>query len=81
MESKASKPYGIVRILIDSNTLADNFNYITFSIIAISTALGFLLGGFYGVVLIALGIVGSPILLIAVTATAGILTAGSNFSY
>ena len=81
MESKTSKPFGMVAILTDSNTIADNFNYITFSILSISMALGFLLAGFYGVVLVALGLVISPILLIAITATAAMLTAGSNFCF
>jgi hypothetical protein len=53
-------------------------NYVTFSTIALSTMLGFLLGGFYGIALVALGIVGSPILLIAISSTCSLLVAGNT---
>lgn len=54
-------------------------NYLTFSIIALATMLGFLLGGFYGISLVAFGIVGSPIMLISISSTCSLLVAGNSF--
>jgi len=68
------------KLLMASNFKGDSFNYIAFSIIAISTSIGFLLAGFYGVILVALGIIGAPVIFIAMTATAGILESGFNFN-
>lgn len=79
LENVASKKFGFARIIIDANILADSMNYITFSVIALSTMLGFLLGGFYGIALVALGIVGSPIMLIAIASTCSLLVAGNSF--
>lgn len=55
-------------------------NYVSFTLLAISTMLGFVLGGFYGIALVALGIIGSPILLSAINCSAAIMVAGANFS-
>lgn len=79
LENVANKKFGFARVIIDANCLADNMNYVTFSVIGLSTMLGFLLGGFYGIVLVALGIVGSPIMLVALSSTCSLLVSGDNF--
>jgi hypothetical protein len=55
-------------------------NYCTFTILAMAIMFGFILGGFYGVALIALGLIGSPIMLQAINNSASILITSAQFS-
>jgi len=55
-------------------------NYCTFTILAMSIMFGFILGGFYGIALVALGLVGSPIMLQAINNSASILITSAQFS-
>lgn len=55
-------------------------NYVTFTLLACSIMFGFVLGGFFGVGLVAFGVIGSPVMLQAINCSASILITSAQFS-
>ena len=65
---------------MESNKLADYFNFTSLTVLGLAIMLGFLLGGFYGILLVSLGLFGAPIMLIAINVSATLINSGNNFN-